>query len=222
MEYKIVRSKRKTLVIDIRNGEVTIKAPKTMPDAHVKAFIEQKTKWIERKLAEHERRKSLLDGVPQLSQAMIHGTFYPIQSSDRYSRVTFDESTLFIPKRFWTDEKKATRALVKWYMEEARIELGDELNDVSEYTGLRYRSFALTNARTNWGSCDGDCNIRLNWRLVMLDAELVSYVVIHELAHTAHHNHSPEFWQKVESFMPNYASVRKRLKTYTPLTSMFR
>ena len=222
MEYKLERSKRKTLVIKITDGKVIVKAPKAMPDAHIQAFIDQKTKWIERKLAEHEKRKNMLGGVPQLTQAMIHGTFYPIQVADKLSRVTFDGSTLFIPRKYWTDEQKATRALVNWYKAAARVELGEELKDVSEYTGLKYNGFTLTNARTNWGSCDGDCNIRLNWRLVMLEAELVSYVVIHELAHTAHHNHSAEFWQKVESFMPNYAAVRKRLKTYAPLTSLFR
>ncbi|MDE7108058.1 MAG: M48 family metallopeptidase, partial [Clostridiales bacterium] len=66
------------------------------------------------------------------------------------------------------------------------------------------------------------CSIRLNWRLVMLDDELVTYVIVHELCHTAYHDHSSQFWDLVGRLMPNYKSVKKRLKSFSVLTTMYR
>ena len=108
------------------------------------------------------------------------------------------------------------------YKKLAETELADRLYRLALSTGLTYKSFALTNAKTQWGNCDGECNIRLNWRLVMLSDEMAAYVIIHELCHTKYHDHSKKFWALVQKFMPNYKTVKKQLKSFSMLTSMFR
>ena len=78
-----------------------------------------------------------------------------------------------------------------------------------------------TKARTLWGSCTGRDVIRLNWRLLLVPAECREYVVVHELAHIRHKNHSREFWSMVETHCPEYKNLRQKLQDYAPLLQEF-
>ncbi|MBP3204982.1 MAG: M48 family metallopeptidase, partial [Lachnospiraceae bacterium] len=69
--------------------------------------------------------------------------------------------------------------------------------------------------KTRWGSCSSDGNLNFNCRLLFVPKELVDYVVVHELAHRRHMDHSPAFWQEVETYMPDYRERRKQLKQYS-------
>ena len=69
----------------------------------------------------------------------------------------------------------------------------------------------IRNQRKRWGSCSSDGSIRLNWRIVMAEAALIDYVVVHELAHLAVMDHSPRYWSVVERALPDYKARRKRL-----------
>ena len=75
----------------------------------------------------------------------------------------------------------------------------------------------LTNARSEWGSCNHRGEIRLNWRLVQLPPDLAEYVVAHEVAHLVELNHSPRFWSQVEQLLPCYAERRRALEDWTAL-----
>ncbi|MCH5166015.1 MAG: M48 family metallopeptidase [Clostridiales bacterium] len=221
MEYKLVRSKRKTLTISISDGEVTVKAPLRMGIAHIEEFIAQKSAWIQKKLDEYARKTDIMSGVIDGSQAMYHGAFLSVVRSDKHKRIALTQDALFVPAKY-EDKKKADSAIAAWYKRTASVELERELKETAERIGHKYLSFATTNARTKWGSCDGNGNIRLNWRLVMLDDGLRTYVIIHELAHTLHHNHSSAFWNEVKKYFPSYAAAKKRLKTFSVLTSLYR
>ena len=75
----------------------------------------------------------------------------------------------------------------------------------------------LSNARSEWGSCNARGEIRLNWRLVQLPPALAEYVVAHEVAHLVELNHSPRFWAIVETLMPGHAALRRELEDWTAL-----
>ena len=70
----------------------------------------------------------------------------------------------------------------------------------------------ITGAKTRWGSCSGKNRICLSWRLMEKPQEVIDYVIIHELCHTEHHDHSKGFWALVEFFLPNYQALRRELK----------
>lgn len=72
----------------------------------------------------------------------------------------------------------------------------------------------LSSAKTRWGSCSGKNAVSINWRLTLLDRHILDYVVIHELAHITHKNHSKQFWSLVERFCTDYTAKRKLLKRY--------
>lgn len=222
MQYKLIRSKRKTLTICIKDGEVIVKSPLRISVEHIEKFLEEKSEWVSKKLAEHARKTSVLSDVISGDCVMYHGRQCAVVPSEKHKRIAVADGELLLPIKYATDKSAALRAITAWFKRIAASELEAALAERSAKTGLKYKSFALTNARTKWGSCDGDCDIRLNWRLVMLDANLIDYVLIHELAHTVHHNHGAEFWALVKSFAPDYAATKKRLKTYSVLTTLYR
>lgn len=89
------------------------------------------------------------------------------------------------------------------------------LERVRHYSGLMGITFGritVRNQKTRWGSCSEKGNINFNYLLYFLPKELLDYVVVHELAHRRHMNHSGEFWAEVEKYFPEYKECRKKLK----------
>ncbi len=221
-DYKLVRAKRKTLAITVRDGEVTVKAPVGMSLEHINSFVAEKSKWIEKKLAEFDKKDAIFAPVINGDAVMIDGEICPIVITDECKRIRFENGRLLVPDKYAAGGDARKRAVSSWYKRTAYEVLSHKLEQYSIATGLKYADFATTNARTKWGSCDGSGNIRLNWRLIMLDDGLTEYVIIHELSHTVHHDHSAAFWAEVEKHCRNCKSARKRLKTYSVLTSLYR
>ena len=78
--------------------------------------------------------------------------------------------------------------------------------------GVDYGRITIREQKTRWGSCSSKGNLNFNWKLVLLDPELLDYVVVHELAHRREMNHSAAFWKVVEAELPDYWERRARLK----------
>lgn len=220
-KYKLVRSKRKTLTLCITGGELTVKAPQRTTVEHIESFIAQKSAWIEKKLSEYGKKTDALSPALDGTHILYHGEFKLIERSNSVKRVAISGASVLVPVKYDTREAQE-RAVTAFIKRIAAKELAEVLAVRAQGTGLKYGDFATTNARTKWGSCDGNGNIRLNWRLVMLDDKLVDYVVMHELCHTLHHDHSAAFWSEVEKRCPTFKLERKRLKAYSVLTSMYR
>jgi predicted metal-dependent hydrolase len=100
---------------------------------------------------------------------------------------------------------------------QARAYLSRRLPALAERMDCRYEKIRYSNAGTRWGSCSSRGTISLNVWLMTLDKELIDYVLIHELAHTKHMNHSPRFWAYVERFDPDFRLHRREIKKYSPM-----
>lgn len=84
----------------------------------------------------------------------------------------------------------------------------------AEKMGVSVGRITIRNQKTRWGSCSSKGNLNFNYRLYYLPEEILEYVVVHELAHRHHMNHSKEFWEEVALFYPDYKVCRERLKEY--------
>lgn len=110
------------------------------------------------------------------------------------------------------------RVSVKKALEkEARAYLPRRLQHLADAYDMSFESIRYGNQRGRWGSCSSQGTISLNVGLMSLPLELVDYVLVHELCHTKHMNHSPEFWQLVENCLPDYRERRKTLKEKHPV-----
>ena len=103
-----------------------------------------------------------------------------------------------------------------WLQNEAKRIFGERLVVYAEKLGVTYSIYALSSAATRWGSCSSDGKIRLNWRLIHFPMSIIDYVVAHELSHLREMNHSPAFWQTVESIFPEFREARHTLKHHPP------
>jgi predicted metal-dependent hydrolase len=102
--------------------------------------------------------------------------------------------------------------LMRWIKHEAKKRLPPLLTALSEKCHLPYASVAVRAQKSRWGSCGSDKSINLNLHLIFLPLELVQYVMIHELCHTKHLNHSISFWKLVERFLPDWRHHRRLLR----------
>ncbi len=110
------------------------------------------------------------------------------------------------------DERAACAALKRWLVRQAHAHLVPRLRALGLSTGLHYRGVSLRCQKTRWGSCSRERVISLNAKLLFLPPELVDYVLIHELCHLAHMNHSERFWKRVGAHCPDFSARDQQLR----------
>ena len=96
-----------------------------------------------------------------------------------------------------------------------QLKIGKRVRHYCEAMGVTVGSVTVKNQKTRWGSCSAKGNVNFNYQLAFLPDELLDYVVIHELAHRRHMNHSRAFWAEVEKYCPDYPERREQLKEYS-------
>lgn len=215
--YKITINKenRKTLVIKITPfGQVEVYAPTSMPDDKILEFINQKRSWISSKLTQKERINDEFNQIINGEKILLYGKSCLIIPSNHLSLT--QNYNLFIDKNAEID-----RQIKAFCTNLCNKELTQKVKEISDKLELNYAKIKFSNAKSKWGSCDKNNEIMLNWRLIMLPSPLIEYVIIHELCHTIHFDHSKAFWHKVSTYLPNYKQLREELAKYSYLTLLY-
>lgn len=96
-----------------------------------------------------------------------------------------------------------------------QLKIGKRVRHYCETMGVTVGYVTVKNQKTRWGSCSAKGNVNFNYQLAFLPEELLDYVVIHELAHRNHMDHSRAFWAEVEKYCPDYRERRAALKEYS-------
>ncbi len=210
---RILRSRRRTLALTISpDATLTIRAPWWMPIGEVRRFAARHRDWIVRRLASLKSRP-LAPAHRYLAgeEFWYLGEKYKLKftAAGRTARRNQPNRELFVPDG---GSRQTKKKVVAWYKKEARPVIGARLNRLAPLLGYRYRSWRLTSARTRWGSCGSRGTLNFTWRLVMLPPDLIDYVIIHELVHLNHPNHSRAFWAAVARLNPDYPARRKWLR----------
>ena len=110
--------------------------------------------------------------------------------------------------------REKSKELPKIKREEAREKLGKRLSELAQKHNFQYNRVSIRNQRTRWGSCSSKDNISLNMKLLHLPNHLIDYILLHELVHTRVKNHSEDFWNELETVVPNARTIDKQLREY--------
>ena len=217
----IIRSRRKTLSISIDPfGRLIVRAPYKCSEERIFAFLKEKEEWIILKQYERESVKLALP-----SENLDGYEFKLLGKSCRI--VLTDEENIELKngedgsELLYLPKKNAKERLVAWLKVNAKRIFTEVTQRKAEEMGVNVRSVAVSSARTRWGSCSYDNKIRYSFRLLYVPQEMVEYVVVHELAHVEHKDHSPAFWEQVKRYVPDYKARRKWLEVHAVLMEIF-
>ncbi|MGU7772381.1 M48 family metallopeptidase [Burkholderia sp. MR1-5-21] len=220
LEYRLKRSARRTIGFTIDGSGLTITAPRWVTLADIEAAIAEKQRWIFAKLAEWKTRteQRALPQIDWRDGAQLPYLGKTVTIALGAGAVGFDGDTqrLALPLPAQADAQQIKDRVQGWLQGEAKRIFGERLGFYAEKLGVTYSMYALSSAATRWGSCSSDGKIRLNWRLIHFPMSIVDYVVAHELSHLREMNHSPAFWQTVESIFPEFREARHTLKHHPP------
>ncbi len=221
IDYNIVvRPRRKTASIVIRaNNEIDVLVPPRMPGKYIEQFVLSKRKWIDKKLYFNEQIRLQYQPKKFIEGEILHFLGTPCRLNITHKEkesILLNNNDLYIYIKAGLSEKKQTqhiqKKLLSWYKEQAEFQLHDRAEHFSTMIGKAPSHAGIKNYKSRWGSCHHDGQIYLNWRLIMAPEWVFDYVVIHELCHLIHHNHSPAFWQLVETIVSDYQNAKTWLK----------
>ncbi|RVY85935.1 M48 family peptidase [Helicobacter pylori] len=178
--------KIKTLSLNITPSlEVILKMPNSCPQARANAFLKEQESWLKKTLLAMQEKHSLLHSCLETYQNKIL-VFDEVKNANDYTL---------------TDLKK----ILKTYLEQ-------KLPLIAQKMQTSYTHFSIRNNAKVLGSCSYHNRLSFALLLVCAPKEAIDYVIIHELAHTIHKNHSKNFWRCVQIFCPNYQTLRNHLK----------
>ena len=224
IEYRIRRSRKrkKTCQISVRSGEVLLEAPYRTTNRQAEEIVLQKARWILDKLAVKEPEPTALqflsgERLPYQGQELTLWVEGAAETATGRPLIFLDRKRLKIAVPMGlADDTRQTRigeAILEWYEERAFDQVWAHIGRWWPALGRGEAPLVrIRNQRRRWGSCSSDGVLRFNWRLAMLEPSLTEYVVVHELAHLTHMNHSPDFWSLVERHLPDVKERRRRLK----------
>lgn len=138
---------------------------------------------------------------------------------DAHSAWIYDKYTMLKAKKTSTPnlseaEQKHAASLERKFRKAAKEYIPYRVEYFHKYTGGHYTSITIRDQKSRWGSCSSHGTLSFNYRLMMAPPKILDYVVVHELCHLTHMNHSKEFWSMVESILPDYKESKKWLKEH--------
>jgi hypothetical protein len=208
----IVRSKRRTIALIVTpDAKLVVRAPLRTSQAYIEKLVRDKSRWIEKKIAEVQcrqkpKKKSFVSG----EDFLFMGKIYQLQIVETPVRDIELADKLYVPKKTVPELREV---LTRWYIGQAKKILHDRCEWFAAITGHKPAVIRVSHATQRFGSCSSQGTISLSWRLIFAPVDIIDYVIVHELAHLDHHNHSPKFWGRVKEMMPDYEVRRKWLKT---------
>ena len=215
---EIIRSsKRKTSAIKIQKGKVFVMVPERLSRAVIESLVTEKTRWIKEKLAIQKeiiaiKPKEFISGeafscLDKSHPLKIESGLYPD------IKLHQDELVVSVRDKAADNAQAIKQLLIKWFKQQAESALRDKTEHFSRMIGVNASSVTIKSFKARWGSCSVTAGIQYNWKIIIAPDRIVNYVVIHELCHILHHNHSPAFWKAVERYCHDYRDCGAWLKS---------
>jgi len=217
IEFEVIRKARmKNTYIQVTANGVLVKTNKSTSMREINSFVTKKSAWIV-KHTENLKAKKVESKLLTGSRIYYMGKSYyvEIKESDKVQRATlnFSHSKFVIEAQKGVTQEELVWLLNNFYKQQAIEKITPLVELWSQKMGVTATHVGYRKAKTRWGSCSGRDRISFNYYLMKMPLFLVEYVVVHELAHITHKNHSSKFWGLVYEYMEDYKEREVRIKT---------
>lgn len=216
IEYVLTKSNRKTISIIIeKDGEVRVLAPKKLDNKRINAFVVEKEPWIQEKLHLIAKNKKIKPQIHDGATMALLGKNYTIVfravTSKQSEGLAINDALIIfsyvvgdadvMAEKFEKGLKQIIRQIIEQRVDLYSVRMGATPNKVS-----------VKDQKKRWGTCTSKGHILFNWRLIFAPLPVIDYVIIHEIAHLKHMDHSTNFWNCVSQYDANFKMQRDWLK----------
>jgi predicted metal-dependent hydrolase len=210
--YKLIRSKRRTIALAVTaDASLIVRAPMSTSLSYIERLVDKKIDWIRRAIARVSSRPRPTKHEYIEGESFLYlGKSYRLTIAKKTDKKLVFRNTFILSAK---EKKNARELLIAWYKSEAKKMLTERVDWCARRAGISYKSIKITTANRRWGSCSTSGNLNFSWRLIMAPLSVIDYVVVHELAHLEHKNHSKTFWNTVKVMYPNYEKAKVWLRT---------
>ena len=203
-------------MIQVKDGLVEVRAPFKIEQKEIDSFVLQKMGWIKKKLSLQKSIKKLI------RKKFKNEENFQFLGKDLKLKITISEN-----KKSYIDDKfiylvlnnnkenfkeKIKEKLEILFREKAKDVFKNKTLNEAKKIKVTPKKIIVRSYKRRWGSCSHKKDISYNWKLIMAPEKIIRYVVIHELCHLIHFNHSRDFWKSVEKIIPDYKSSKEWLK----------
>lgn len=204
------------LKLDAR-GIISITLPKRAPLFLARQLLNDSRQTLRNslhKLRQHDKTYQHGDVIGKVHRLRIEQN----DEAGYSHRLDKNELVVFTPVSSAPElvQKTIREGIVKALRTQAKAYLPRRIKTLAAQHNFAYNKLRFSSAGTRWGSCSSGGTISLNIWLMQLPFDLIDYVMMHELCHTRHMNHSEAFWESLALYCPNYKELRRNLKEYRP------
>jgi len=230
LDYQLVRSaRRKTIALQVRQGQVLVRAPHFINKQIINDLIQTKSAWLKAKILEQSqvvqqsfdfKHGSILFFLGQ--KVRLHITYG--KRADVFLAATANETpqlTLVLTQRFQKQPSEnelhvnaVKKQLERFFKQQAQAIILPKVSYFSQLTQLEPSAIKIRQYSARWGSCNSKGELSFNYLMMMLPESVIDYIVVHELCHLRFLNHSKDFWQLVDNHFPQYLQAKAWLKTH--------
>lgn len=209
----------KRLTISIRpNTDVRVTIPGFLPDLIAKQYVKSKKNWIVEKISELRERNSnsFLSGEYHTRRHKV--SLVPTSTKMITTRVFDNHIQIHYPEHLTPShelvQNTAKKSIDEAFRKEAIEYLPSRVKELATKFGFNFNTLRIKKTKSRWGSCSAKNNINLSIYLMKLPDELIDYIILHELTHTIHKNHGPNFWGKLNQLTGDAKSLAARVRKY--------
>lgn len=205
VELNIKRSNRRTISIYVeRDGRVSILAPEKITEIKLNEIIKKKEYLIYKHLA---KWKELNSG--KIEREWVNGQSYLYLGRNYRLKILKESDTsLSLKNGFFNLDKaqinNANKLFIEFYKEKGLPKIIERVIYYKTKMGLEPKQIRIMDLKNRWASCSVSGNINFHWKCIMAPLSVIDYIVVHELAHLKHNNHTSAFWNEIDKVIPDY------------------
>ena len=224
VDYELIfTNRKKTIGISIdRNKKLKVRAPRGLSESDVRASLYRKSKWILINLErmdnnlQDELLRKFVSGEKFLLKGRSYGLEVLESENDVSPSLIFNNAKFVatVPKNISRSEyREHIRPLfIDYYSQKAEQVINERIDVYLSHFAETPSAVKVNEFKSKWGSCSGTNQLKFNWKIVMADLSIIDYLVVHELCHMIHKNHSRDYWDSVEAILPDHKERRKWLR----------